>query len=424
MPGAALPTGALLYWDVAWGVLTAAAGFLLMAYRWRRLDFLGEPLRRWIAGWAAQGLPARLDWRHAVLGTALVFGVGAALQSGAFACGSGTDDVGAFVASGQALRTGQDPFLVAVCGNTVQVPYGLAAALLNALGSFGGRFGVWMAWMIPALLLVPLTWSLAGRDRRYLTLWVTASIVFFPVVAEQIDGASNALVPVLLLVSVSLGSRAPVPTALVVGFLASARFPALFPLWAAASGPGSRRLAWVVASAAAFAMATAVAWFLWGSTFVDIVFLGQVHRLGYSLNEFGLLIPNGWLPPANVLTGVQVGAILTVLTFVQLRPLAPLRSISLVLVVIALSTNFLAFNFLIWLLPVAFLGARPQRLLYAVGVVGAVDYSWALAILSLGDGIRWPSELFALVISGLLVALLYVLVRAPAAPKTEAREGG
>ena len=101
--------------------------------------------------------------------------------------------------------------------------------LINAIASPGGIAGVAIIWSAIALALVPLTWWASGPDRRYLTLIVATSPLYFPLVSAQIDGASNALVPVTVLLTLVLAVRSEILTTGLAGFLATQRFPDDFP---------------------------------------------------------------------------------------------------------------------------------------------------------------------------------------------------
>ncbi|MGA7923128.1 MAG: hypothetical protein WCA77_04055, partial [Thermoplasmata archaeon] len=160
-------TGALLVWDVGWGIAALLAGFFLLAYRDPGTPRIRAVLDRTLVPALHRLGVLAWSWWQFTLAAGIVVAAGASLQIGPFTCGTGTDDVGAYLASGRAALSGANPFLVPSCGGSQQIPYGLAAVGLNAIGSLGGRPGIWAVWLAVALLLVPLVWWLAKGDRGY-----------------------------------------------------------------------------------------------------------------------------------------------------------------------------------------------------------------------------------------------------------------
>jgi hypothetical protein len=83
----------------------------------------------------------------------------------------------------------------------------------------------------------------------------------------------------------------------------------------------------------------------------------------------------------------------------------------LLLVGFALLTPFLSYNILIWLLPVALLGARACWWLWGVAFVGSLNYDLALNVWAWDDGITWPSMVLDVVLTALLLLLFVELWR-------------
>jgi hypothetical protein len=296
--------------------------------------------------------------------------------------------------------------------------------LLNGVGSLGGLAGVALIWGAIAVALVPVTWFAAGPDRRYLTVVVATSPLYLPLVAGQIDGASNALVPLTVLLTLYLATRNEVRATVLAGLLATQRFPTLFPVLGM-TGSFRRRFSAAAALLVAFAAGTGLAYLVWGPSFLDPVFLDQVNRRSFSLNVWGVFLLNNLIPSGHGLTVGQ--ALLTVLlvgvVFFQVR--SPLRAAAITLCGVALLTQFLSFNILIWLLPVALVGSRPRWWLWGIGVVGSINYDYALNLAAGAHAVLWPTELLDLVLTVLLLGLLVDLWRTadvrPAPPPSTAR---
>jgi hypothetical protein len=357
---------------------------------------------------------AWLQWWHIAAVVAIVLSVvmGFDLATGLYGCpGPGApSDIGGFLAQGQALWTGGNPFTVPDCGTTILEPDGLAAVLLNGIGRLGGVTGVAVVWGAIAVALIPLTWWVAGPDRRYLTLVVATSPIYLPLVATQIDGASNALVPLTVLLTLYLATRSEVRASLLAGLLATQRFPTLFPTLAM-TGSFRRRFTAAAALLAAFAVGTGLAFLLWGSEFLGPVFLDQVSRRSFSLNLYGVFLLSDRLPSGVGLTIVQGVLTLTLVGVVFFRVRSPLRAAAIAITGVALLTQFLSFNILVWLLPVALVGVRPRWWLWGIAIVGSVNYDYALSVLAWTQGVEWPSQVLDVVLTVLLLGLLVDLWR-------------
>ncbi len=392
--------------------------------RWRGV--LSDRARRLLG----PGGIARITWVPIALAAAVGYAavVGFNLSVGLYACHgtSGSADLVGMYHSGQAFWGGRDPFNVPDCGgSTIQVPYGLTAVILDALGSLGGLAGTSAVWGLVAVALVPLAWFSTDGDRRYLTLFLAFSPVYFPLVSGQIDGASNAITPVAVLTAVILGARSEKIGGALGGVLATARFPSLFPILAAMGGFRRRFLGAAVA-AATFGAVTAVAYLVWRSQFLDVVFLSQVNRRSFSLNAWGILFDHGWLPASTGVSLLQAGLTLAVTVAAFFIARSALRSAAITLTGVALVTQFLSFNILAGLLPVGLVGHRPRWWLWAVATVGAMNYDVALNVLAWNDGIYWPTELLDALLTVLLVGLFVELWKGGRAtsPAPSAGPGG
>jgi hypothetical protein len=369
-------------------------------------------------GWVDRNLLDRLrglrsiawDWRAVALPVGVVFVAAAFLQSGPIACSAGEDDTLALFQSGRALLALGNPFLTYQCGHAVLVPYGLASAILDALGSLGGRIGIWLVWNLLALLLVPLTWSLALAHRWYATVFVGTSAFYAPLVVGSIQGGHSAIVPVTALLGLWFVLRRVPGGGALAGFLSTVKFPSLFPFWGGLSGVGVYRTREFVISAAVFAGASLLLIAVWGSHVYTWLFGVQLVRADFSINEFGVLIPLGAMPPAVVLTVLQGVALLGAILYAHLRRWATAPAVALLTVVVALVAQRFTANFLIWLLPVALLGPSSCRWLFAIGAVGLLDATVAVPA-CLGSGLCTLSEGLAGIMGLLLVLLLVHILR-------------
>ncbi|MCI4342910.1 MAG: hypothetical protein L3J92_02170 [Thermoplasmata archaeon] len=388
--------------------LLAVVSFVLLLTQTEWGVGLRTALLRAVARVTGQANLEWLRWWHIAAVVAFLLGavMGFDLATGLYGCpGPGApSDIGGFLAQGQALWTGANPFTVPDCGTTILEPDGLAAVLLNGLGSLGGVTGVAVVWGAISVGLVPLTWWVAGPERRYLTLVVATSPLYTPLVATQIDGASNALVPLTVLLTLYLATRAEVRASLIAGLLATQRFPTLFPVLAL-SGSFRRRFTAAAAAIGAFAAGTGIAYLVWGPDFLGPVFLDQVNRRSFSLNLWGVFLENHWLPSGAGLTVLQGALTLALIAVVFFTVRSPLRGAAITLTGVALLTQFLSFNILVWLLPVALVGVRPRWWLWGIGVVGSINYDVTLSVAG-SQGIVWPTEVLDVLLTVLLLGLL------------------
>ena len=401
---------------VTWGVFGAlsALNLLVLLYRTER----GARIRPWVLG-TLRRISGRsdlnwLDWQPILVAATIAFAAVSAygIVSGQYGCHPpGVSDPIGVLNSGKAFWAGTDPFKVSDCGGSLEIPYGLASVLISAIGSFGGLTGIYVVWGAVALALIPLTWAVAGPDRRYVLLFVATSVLLVPLVSSQIDGATNAIVPTTVLLSLYLAGRSEPLAVAVGGFLSTARFPNLLPiLGATGSFPRRRYLSFVVALVA-FGGVTALTFAVWGNEFLNPVFLQQIGRRSFSLNLYGILLFENWLPGGIGVETVEVVLTVALVVAVFLSMRSPIVAASIVLVGFALLTPFLSFNILVWLLPVALVGARARWWLWGVAFVGSLNYDLALNIWAWDDGVTWPSMVFDVVLTILLLALFVDLWR-------------
>jgi hypothetical protein len=410
---------------VSYGLLIvlSVAGLLLLLLPTAYGRGLRSLVRRLLARLSPAGDAAWLDWRLLLL----VGGIGYALTVafdiayGLYSCsGRGPSDILALALSGRALWTGGNPFTVANCGAMIDIPYGLAAIVLDAVGSLGGPIGIAIVWGLVALLLIPLVWTLAGPDRRYVTLCVATSILYLPLVTAQIDGATNVIVPVTVLLVVVLARTRDGWAAAIGGFLATARFPTMFPLLGIA-GRYSKRWRFGAIALGVFLGATALSFAAWGRAFFDPVFLNQLGRRSFSLNLWGILIQRNALPGGPGVAIAQIALTLALVVAVFFRARTVLGAAAITLTGVALVTQFLSFNILVGLLPVALLGARPRWWLWAISIVAAIDYDLAFPYFGQHLGNWAPYNALDLVLTLLLIALFVDLWRRElAAPRAAA----
>ena len=400
---------------VTWAVLgaLAALNLLVLLYRSR----WGGQVRPWVLR-VLRRISGRedlrwLDWQPLLAAAGIAFACVSAygILSGQYGCRPGGSDPITILNSGKAFWAGHDPFQVSQCGHTGEIPYGLAAILLTAIGSLGGMPGVYLVWGLVALSVVPLTWAVAGPDRRYVTVFVGTSVLFVPIICSQIDGTTNAIVPATVLLSLYLAGKSELLGAVVGGFLSTARFPNLLPILGETGSFPRRRSLSFVAALAVFAAATALTFTVWGNQFLNIVFFQQLGRRSFSLNLYGIFLLTNSLPGGIGIEVVQGVLILALLVTVLLGARTPLGAASLLLVGFALLTPFLSFTILIWLLPVALVGARAQWWLWGTAFVGSVNYDLALNVWTWDDGVSWPSMVFDVLLTVLLLALFVELCR-------------
>jgi hypothetical protein len=407
-------------------VLAAGSGVLLLDRstpdgRWHGV--VSRTLQRWLGRTALE----RLDWRPIALVVAIGYAAiaGFDLATGLYNChgNGGAADLIGLLHSGRAFWTGSDPFTVPDCGASITVPYGLAAILLDAVGSLGGMVGIAAVWGVVAVAVIPLIWSVAGADRRYVTVVVATLPIYFPLISSQIDGASNAIVPVAVLLSLVLAARSEPLAQALGGFLSSARFPSLFPVVALA-GPSRRRFLGAATALAAFGAAMAVAYAVWGSEFYRVVFGSQLTRRSFSLNVYGVLLDHGWLPTAEWIVGLQAALTLAVMGYAFFRARSALAAAAITLTGFALLTPFLSFSILVSLLPIVLVGTRARWWLWGTAVVGAMNYDLALNVLAWQRGLYAPTDILDVLLTALLLGLFIELVKgtAHASPSQRGRE--
>jgi len=401
---------------VTWGVFGAlsALNFLILLYRteW------GIRIRPWILR-TLRRLSGRadldwLDWQPILVAGAVAFAAVSAygILSGQYGCHPpGVSDPIGVLNSGRAFWSGQNPFYVPDCGGHIEVPYGLASVLISAVGSLGGLTGIYVVWGAVALSLIPLTWAVAGADRRYVLLFVGTSVLLVPLVSSQIDGATNAIVPATVLASLYLARRSELLGSALGGFLSTSRFPNLFPILGASGTFPRRRYLSFATAVALFGALTLVSYAVWGDQFLNSVFLSQVGRRSFSLNVYGILLFENWLPGGLGIEAFQAVLTLALVLVVFALVRSPIVAASIVLVGIALLTPFLSFNILVWLLPVALVGVRARWWLWGIAFVGSLNYDLGLNVWAWDDGVTWPSMVFDVVLTVLLLALFIELWR-------------
>jgi len=407
---------------LAFVLILGAGGLVLLLLRTPNGAGLARRLDRWARRASSHGSLDWLDWKLPLVVAGAVYAAVIAFDVafGLFACsGNGPSDIAALVASGRAAWAGGDPFTVSSCGSSIQVPYGIAAVVLDAIGSLGGTVGIAFVWGLVALSIVPLTWTVAGPDRRYVTLVVLTSVLYLPLISAQIDGATNALVPAAVLLAIALARRSEPIAGAVGGFLATARFPAVFPLLGAAAGFRRRWLSGTLV-VVVFGAITLASYAAWGNGFLDPVFFSQVTRRSFSLNLYGLLTQQNWLPGGDGVAAVQAGLTVAVVAAVWWKGRTVLGGAAIAITGVALVTQFLSFNILVSLLPVALLGVRPRWWLWAIGIVGTLNYDLAWPYWAKDLGLWWPYELLGVLLTALLLGLFVDLWRGElAAPAAE-----
>ena len=391
----------------------AAPALLLLLARSDRSGRVRAALSRWLKRATGHSDLRALEWWHvtAVVAAGWAAIVGYNLLTGLYNCSPGhSSDILGFLNQGRALWNGTNPFNVPDCTGTIEEPDGLAAVLINAIGSFGGIAGIAAIWGAISVAIVPLTWLAAGPDRRYLTLYVTLLPLYFPLVASQIDGASNALVPVTVLLTLVLARRREVGATGLAGFLATQRFPTMFPIFGL-SGSLRHRVAAACASVAAFGAATGLCVLVWGHDFLGPVFFNQIERHSFSLNFWGIFLLQNWLPSGDALPIAQGVVTVVLVLVVYLTVRSPLRAAAIVLTGVALLTQYLSFNILVWILPAALVGARPRWWLWAIAVLATTNYNLVLGVYAWQQRIYWPTELLDVLLTVCLIGLFIDLWR-------------
>ena len=404
-------------WDT-WGVflLLTLLNLWVVLLRTARGASAARGVRRLLRRLSGRDDLHWLDWRLLVVVGAVWYGGFAAygLLTGQFACQANSinDPLGE-LSSGRAFWNGVNPFAnVPYCGSTVNVPYGLPALFLDALGSLGGLAGILFVWGAVALSVLPLTWLASGDDRRYVTVFVGTSVLCIPLITSELGGATNAIVPALLLLTVYLATRNELRASFVGGVLATARFPSLFPVLARTGSSGRSRVASFLLAVAGFAAVTGATYAVWGSGFLSTVFFDQFLRRSFSLNFYGILLLHNALPTAWWVEALQAGTTLALVAVIFLRVRSSLRAVAITLVGVALVTPFLSYNILVWLLPVALAGDRARQWLWAIATVATVDYGLGFNVLAWSDGVVWPAEVMDGIVTLLLLGLFVDLWRA------------
>lgn len=406
------------------GTLCFLLSPLVLAYRWKR-----TPSARRLLDAVQRKFTGRPDWRwlrleHLMLGLVLVTAANIAWQVATLHC---ADDSLAILASGQAALRGQNPFLVTYCGGTspAQIPYGTAEVALNALGALSGMvLGMWLVWQALALAVVPLVWSLAGDDRRYVSAVAATSVLYLPNIATNI-GVENAIVPVaVLLMLYAIGLSARGRSTLwkgVAAFLSTARFPALFPLLGSSAPLPRGRWAQATLVLGVFLGSAGLAYALWGWDAIQVVYLGQFSRVpAESLNAFALLLVAGWVHPSLVSAAVQGIGLLGLVVFVNLRGYSAVAASAIPLLGVMLLSQYLSFHFVVWIVPVLLLGGTTPAWLLGYGAIAYLDETYVLWPLGYDRGIWWPYELLGIVLTAIL---LVVLVRAIRSEEARLRAG-
>lgn len=398
-------------------VFLASFGVNLMGLAYRSRSF---PNLRAAVDRANRRITGRPDWGWLrlwhLMAVLSAFAIGGSLWNlSTLHC---SNDAYALLASGQAALHGENPFSVSFCGGSApeQVPYGLAAVAVNALGAASGSVvGVWVVWELVALAVVPLVWKVGGSDRRYLSVLVTTSILYLPNVTNNIGGLENSIVPISVLLMIAgreLGHGSGRLRSGISAFLSTARFPALFPvLGAAAAGP---RRGWprILLVLVVFLGAGLASYALWGGDAVQVVYLGQFARgSAESLNEFALLVHEGWVHPSLDLVAVQAAGILALLWAVVRRGYSVQASAGILLVGVVLLSQYLNYHFTEWLIPLVLLGTGVNWWLLAVGTVMVADENIAYWYLAVGRGVWWPYEVMGIAVAVLLIVLMVEIAR-------------
>jgi hypothetical protein len=396
--------------------LISVAGFLVLWYDSPRHGAWQARVRRWARRLTGRADLAWVDAPFLTAVAAVAFSVGALVtwSYGGYGCtGGGPSDLTTLVASGRAFLSGGDPFRIAACGRIGNpVPAGIASVLLDALGSLAGPAGVLLVWGSVSVAVIPLLWSLAGTEGGKATVFLLASFLYLPIVAVQVDGASLALVPVTVLLVLYLARRGWVRAAAVGGFLATGRFPALFPVLSASGRAGSRRWVAFAGALGAFAAATLATFAVYGSRFTGPVFWAQFSRSHLALNYWGFLQGEGWLTPSTSVTIVQAIVTVALVGGCWAWARSALGAAAIVLTGTVLLAQFLSFTELVFLVPVALVGIRARWWLWAIGVVASTNYLLAMRSLDWLGGPSRFSYALDLLLTALLLGLMIELLRA------------
>ena len=390
-----------------------ALNFLVLAYRVPAWPSVRRTIDR-----IQRGLSGKSDWSwlrlwHLVAILAAIMAVNVAYNVGTLHC---ADDSLAALASGRAALSGGDPFSVTTCGmSNYAMPYGLAEVSVNVLGALSGNvLGIWIAWQLLALTIVPLVWLVAGRARRYAAVLTATSVLYLPNIATNI-GVENEIVAVSVLVMVFAlqhpGGRGSAGKAL-AAFLSTARFPALFPLLGSASSSRASRLLHLLIVLGVFVGAILLSFLAWGPDAIRVVYLSQFSRNSQeTFNFFSLIVREGWAHPSLGLAAVSGGGILVLVLFVNVRRYSALAGSALPLLGVMLFSQYLTFHFVVWIVPMLLLSSAVNWGLLLYGVLAYVDEVVAYWYLALGRGIWWPYEITGVIITGVLVFLIYRVIR-------------
>ena len=412
---------------VTWGVLAALSALSLAVLLYPTETRAGAWLRprvlRLLRVLSRRSDLEWLDWQPLLVAGLVAFTAVSAygILSGQYGCHPpGVSDPIGVLNSGKAFWAGTNPFTVADCGGHIEIPYGIAAVLLNALGSLGGLPGIYVVWGLVAFSVIPLTWAVAGRDRRQVLLFVATCTLVVPLISSQIDGATNAIVPVTVLLALFLAGKNEFLAAAVAGFLSTARFPNIFPVLGATGSNRRYRYAAFVLAGAVFGAFTALSYLVWHDEFLGPVFLNQLGRRSFSLNFYGVFLLTNSLPSSAWIEYTQAALTLALVLAVFFLVRSPVGSAAIVLTGFALLTPFLSFNILVYLLPVALVGARARWWLWSVALVGSLNYDLAYNVWALDDKVVWPSAVFDVALTILLVALFVELWRRELRPSPTA----
>lgn len=390
-------------------LVAGVVGGLVLLYGWPRARAFRALVDRALVRPLAAVRGVSWDWRLVAAVIGVVFVLAAVVQSAPIPCSAGEDDTLALLQSGRNFLAGSNPFVTFQCGQSVHVPYGIASVLLDALGSLGGRVGIWLVWNLVALSLIPLTWALAVRQRWYATLVVATTPVYVPLVVGSIQGGHSAIVPVAALLGIWLALRRHPAAGAVAGVLSTVKFPSLFPFWGGLAGTGTVRWRELAISIVVFGLLSLLVGLVWGNYAYSLLFSQQLTRADLSINEFGMLIPLHAMPPSDVLLALQGLALLTGIVFVHLRRWAAVPAVALLTVVVALVAQRFTENFLIWLVPVALLGPLYSRWLFALGAVGILNATVALPMCQHTGACGFSEGLGGLFGLGLVVLLVLIL---------------
>jgi hypothetical protein len=363
------------------------------------------------------GATGRPDWKwlrlwHLLVPLALLTLANLFWQVPATHCGN---DAVALFMSGQRALHGQDPFLITNCqGQAEPIPYGLAEVLLNLAGAATGAFaGIWVAWQLLALAVVPLVWSLGPSPNRYASVLVAGSVLYLPNIATNI-GVENVVVALAVLVmlyALQCRGRRRILLAGMAALLSTARFPAVFPLLGSSAPLRTGRWRLVALVAGVFLGSAAVATLVWGSDAVRVVYLSEFTRnSGPSLNLFALLVHQGWLTPSTASAAVQGALLVGLVAFVQWRRYETLAACAIPLLGVLLLSQYVSDQFDVWLLPLLLMGAAVGWWMLLYGVLMVLDEQ-VYAAVTLAHGLWWPYELLGVVITVVLLGAMATIVR-------------